>query len=106
MESLYPWSTLSLLVVSEGMSPLGRTGQATSMMTKEGTFYMFGGLSNHDQTVKSDIWAFELQENGRMKASPVKYRNQGPSARVGHASLLVGNAFIGEYFGKLSCYRL
>jgi hypothetical protein len=51
-----------------------------------------GGLVN-SQTVKGDLWMLDLT-NGSMQCYPVQTVAEGPGPRVGHASLLVGNAFI------------
>jgi hypothetical protein len=37
--------------------------------------------------------------NERLETYPVMTTSEGPGPRVGHASLLVGNAFIGWFFG-------
>ena len=50
-----------------------------------------GGLVN-GAMVKGDLWMVDVA-NGRMACFPVATEN-GPTPRVGHASLLVGNAFI------------
>jgi hypothetical protein len=51
-----------------------------------------GGLVN-STTVKGDLWMIDLT-NGSMTCYPVNTVAEGPGPRVGHASLLVGNAFI------------
>jgi len=51
-----------------------------------------GGLVN-SQVVKGDLWMVELA-TGRMACYPISPSADGPCPRVGHASLLVGNAFI------------
>ena len=51
-----------------------------------------GGLVN-GQTVKGDLWMIEAG-GGALTCFPVKTEAEGPGPRVGHASLLVGNAFI------------
>jgi hypothetical protein len=51
-----------------------------------------GGLVN-SQTVKGDLWIIDLT-NGNLQCYPVQTQADGPGPRVGHASLLVGNAFI------------
>jgi len=51
-----------------------------------------GGLVN-SQMVKGDLWMIELG-TGQMACYPVTPSSEGPCPRVGHASLLVGNAFI------------
>lgn len=54
-----------------------------------------GGLIN-GSTVKGDLWMVEAgpQAQGSMQCFPVATTSEGPGPRVGHASLLVGNAFI------------
>jgi hypothetical protein len=44
-------------------------------------------------TVKGDLWLTEMG-NGSMACYPISTTGDGPGPRVGHASLLVGNAFI------------
>jgi hypothetical protein len=51
-----------------------------------------GGLVD-SQTVKGDLWMVEVG-NGSMACYPVNTTSEGPGPRVGHSSLLVGNAFI------------
>lgn len=53
---------------------------------------MMGGLIN-GVTVKGDLWIVE-GGSGSLNCYPVQTTAEGPGARVGHASLLVGNAFI------------
>jgi len=50
-----------------------------------------GGLIN-SSTVKGDLWMVEA--GGAMACYPLATTAEGPGPRVGHASLLVGNAFI------------
>ncbi|KAI0172510.1 hypothetical protein GGR52DRAFT_410066 [Hypoxylon sp. FL1284] len=50
-----------------------------------------GGLIN-STTVKGDLWMIEA--GGNMSCYPLQTTSEGPGPRVGHASLLVGNAFI------------
>ena len=59
-----------------------------------------GGLIN-GSTVKGDLWMVEAgiptgsgTHSGQMTCYPVATTSEGPGPRVGHASLLVGNAFI------------
>jgi len=49
-----------------------------------------GGLIG-GATVKGDLW---MLETNNMSCYPITTTGDGPSPRVGHASLLVGNAFI------------
>ncbi|KAJ8105304.1 hypothetical protein OPT61_g10260 [Boeremia exigua] len=51
-----------------------------------------GGLVG-GATVKGDLWVTEMG-NGSMACYPISTTGDGPGPRVGHASLLVGNAFI------------
>ncbi|GAM87158.1 hypothetical protein ANO11243_051790 [Dothideomycetidae sp. 11243] len=51
-----------------------------------------GGLIN-GSTVKGDLWTIEAGQ-GALNCFPVQTTSEGPGPRVGHASLLVGNAFI------------
>ena len=51
-----------------------------------------GGLVN-GSTVKGDLWMVETGSPS-MACYPVATTSEGPGPRVGHASLLVGNAFI------------
>lgn len=96
-ESPYPWSTRQLQF-SAGLSPFPRYGAAVNAAaSKEGWIYMMGGLVN-SQVVKGDLWMVELPPrnlpNASMACYPVNPTSEGPCPRVGHASLLVGNAFI------------
>jgi hypothetical protein len=50
-----------------------------------------GGLIN-SSTVKGDLWMIEA--GGSLNCYPLATTAEGPGPRVGHASLLVGNAFI------------
>lgn len=51
-----------------------------------------GGLIN-GSTVKGDLWMVDASP-GTLTCFPVATTSEGPGPRVGHASLLVGNAFI------------
>lgn len=53
---------------------------------------MMGGLVNGSM-VKGDLWTIEAAPNS-LTCAPVSTMAEGPGPRVGHASLLVGNAFI------------
>ena len=52
-----------------------------------------GGLIR-SQNVRGDLWMIE-GDSERLESYPVMTTSEGPGPRVGHASLLVGNAFIG-----------
>ncbi|KAJ9155598.1 Kelch domain-containing protein [Pleurostoma richardsiae] len=90
--SLYPWSQRRLTYTSSQPSPFPRYGAAVnSVSSKEGDIYVMGGLIN-SSTVKGDLWMIEA--GGSMSCYPLATTAEGPGPRVGHASLLVGNAFI------------
>ncbi|OTB02905.1 hypothetical protein M426DRAFT_61449 [Hypoxylon sp. CI-4A] len=90
--SLYPWSQRRLTFTSSIPSPFPRYGAAVnSISSKEGDIYIMGGLIN-SSTVKGDLWMIEA--GGNMSCYPLATTSEGPGPRVGHASLLVGNAFI------------
>lgn len=72
--------------------PFPRYGAAVNATSsKEGDVYMMGGLIN-SSTVKGDLWMIEA--GGNMACYPLATTAEGPGPRVGHSSLLVGNAFI------------
>lgn len=74
-------------------SPFPRYGAAVNALSsKEGHLYVMGGLVN-GSTVKGDLWMIGAGES-HLPCSLVATKNEGPGPRVGHASLLVGNAFI------------
>jgi hypothetical protein len=50
-----------------------------------------GGLIN-SSTVKGDLWL--VKAGDAMACYPIATTAEGPGPRVGHASLLIGNAFI------------
>ncbi|KAB2580570.1 Kelch repeat-containing protein 2 [Lasiodiplodia theobromae] len=91
-ESPYPWSQRRLNFTTAA-SPFPRYGAAVnSTASKDGCIYLMGGLVN-GTTVKGDLWMAEAG-SGNMACHPVATTSEGPGPRVGHASLLVGNAFI------------
>ncbi|KAL7951908.1 hypothetical protein V8C42DRAFT_21961 [Trichoderma barbatum] len=90
--SLYPWSQRRLTYTSSHPSPFPRYGAAVNAVaSKEGDVYLMGGLIN-SSTVKGDLWMIEA--GGSMTCYPLATTAEGPGPRVGHSSLLVGNAFI------------
>ena len=90
--SLYPWSQRRMTYTTAHPSPFPRYGAAVnSVASKEGDIYLMGGLIN-SSTVKGDLWMVEA--GGNMACYPLATTAEGPGPRVGHASLLVGNAFI------------
>ena len=91
--SLYPWSQRRVNFSSPQMNPFPRYGAAiNSVASKEGDIYMMGGLID-GATVKGDLWMME-SSTGNLSCVPIVTVSEGPGPRVGHASLLVGNAFI------------
>lgn len=90
--SLYPWSQRKLNFTSPHPGPFPRYGAAANATaSKEGDMYVMGGLIN-SSTVKGDLWMIEA--GGSLSCYPLATTAEGPGPRVGHASLLVGNAFI------------
>jgi len=102
--SLYPWSRKTLSYNNGGEEkPFPRYGAAANnISSKDGTIYIMGGLvkgSTEGQeqwnTVKGDFWQINISSNGQQfNCLPITTIAEGPGPRVGHASLLVGNAFI------------
>ncbi|KAB8356412.1 hypothetical protein FH972_023995 [Carpinus fangiana] len=91
--SLYPWSQRRLDFSSMGQNPFPRYGAAAnSVASKDGDVYLMGGLINGSM-VKGDLWVVEAGK-GPLNCYPVPTTAEGPGPRVGHASLLVGNAYI------------
>ncbi|KAI6370779.1 hypothetical protein MCOR07_000163 [Pyricularia oryzae] len=90
--NLYPWTQRRLNYTTSHPSPFPRYGAAVnSTSSKEGDIYVMGGLIN-SATVKGDLWMIEA--GGNLSCYPLSTTAEGPGPRVGHASLLVGNAFI------------
>lgn len=74
-------------------NPFPRYGAAVNAnSSKEGEVYLMGGLVN-GSTVKGDLWMIEAG-GSNLACYPISTTFEGPGPRVGHASLLVGNAFI------------
>ncbi|KAI4162765.1 MAG: hypothetical protein LQ342_003652 [Letrouitia transgressa] len=91
--ALYPWSQRRMTFTSNQSSPFPRYGAAVNAVaSKEGDIYLMGGLVN-GSTVKGDLWMIEAGR-GNLPCYPIVTTSEGPGPRVGHASLLVGNAFI------------
>jgi hypothetical protein len=91
--SLYPWSQRRLNFASPQTTPFPRYGAAiNAVASKEGDIYMMGGLVD-GSTVKGDLWMIE-SSGGSLSCFQIATVSEGPGPRVGHASLLVGNACI------------
>ncbi|KAF1952605.1 kelch domain-containing protein 3 [Byssothecium circinans] len=107
-QSPYPWSFRRLNFTTTS-SPFPRYGAAiNAVSSKDGTIYLMGGLVA-GATVKGDLWITEMG-NGSMACYPISTTGDGPGPRVGHSSLLVGNAFIvfveGHFFNDLVAFDL
>lgn len=90
---LYPWSQKPLAFPNPQANPFPRYGAAVnSIASKEGDIYLMGGLIN-GETVRGDLWMVEAGTS-QLSCYPIATVSEGPGPRVGHASLLVGNAFI------------
>lgn len=91
--SPYPWSSRQLTFTVSHQHPFPRYGAAVNATSsRDGSIYLMGGLIN-GSTVKGDLWMVEAGP-GNLTCYPVATTSEGPGPRVGHASLLVGNAFI------------
>jgi hypothetical protein len=90
---LYPWSQRRLNFASPQTTPFPRYGAAiNAVASKEGDIYMMGRLVD-GTTVKGDLWMIE-SSGGSLSCFQIATVSEGPGPRVGHASLLVGNACI------------
>ncbi|KAI9656282.1 MAG: Negative regulator of mitotic exit [Bathelium mastoideum] len=93
-QSPYPWSQWRLNFTNNLQNPFPRYGAAANAhASKDGSIYLMGGLVN-GSTVKGDLWMVEAFATSSMACYPIQTTSEGPGPRVGHASLLVGNAFI------------
>lgn len=91
--ALFPWSQRRLNFPTPQTTPFPRYGAAVnSVASEDGDIYLMGGLVD-GSTVKGDLWMIE-SNSGNLSCFPITPVTEGPGPRVGHASLLVGNAFI------------
>ncbi|KAL2401588.1 Tip elongation aberrant protein 1 [Exophiala dermatitidis] len=91
--ALYPWSQRRLNFPTPQSNPFPRYGAAVNAVaSKDGDIYIMGGLINGSM-VRGDLWLVEAG-GGNLSCYPIATVSEGPGPRVGHASLLVGNAFI------------
>ncbi len=92
--NLYPWAQRRFHFTSNTTSnPFPRYGSAVnSVASKEGQIYIMGGLINGSM-VKGDLWMVET-DGSQLTCFPIGTTSEGPGPRVGHASLIIGNAFI------------
>ncbi|KTW30365.1 hypothetical protein T552_00838 [Pneumocystis carinii B80] len=85
-ETSYPWYRQKIF----GPCPFPRYGHASnSMVNKTGDIYIFGGLVK--EKVKHDLWVID---SATMMSYQIQTPGECPSSRVGHAGLVIGNAFI------------
>ncbi|KLJ08055.1 hypothetical protein EMPG_16495 [Blastomyces silverae] len=90
--ALFPWSQRRINF-PQNSRPFPRYGAAVNgVASKEGDIYMMGGLVG-SATAKGDLWMVE-NNGGNLSCFPINPVTEGPGPRVGHSSLLVGNAFI------------
>ncbi|KAK9468358.1 hypothetical protein V1512DRAFT_221659 [Lipomyces arxii] len=83
----YPWTQRRL---NGPMSPMPRHGHSTSTApSKSGQIFIFGGMRG--TTAKNDLWVIESDSYGVRQLQSVA---DLVSPRSGHASEIVGNAFI------------
>ncbi len=93
----HPWSSRRI----SKDNPFPRYGHATNNAAgKEGEIFIFGGLVK--ESAKNDLWMIESKG---LVAISVNTFGESPSARVGHAALLIGNAFIGETSSRNSAQQ-
>ena len=59
---------------------------------KDADIYVFGGLVK--ERAMDDLWVVNANE---LESRQVVTTGEGPSPRVGHAALLIGNAFISKF---------
>lgn len=91
--ALYPWAQRRLDFASPQDNPFPRYGAAAnSKASPTGEIYLMGGLINGSM-VKGDLWVVE-SGSSQLSCRSLQTTAEGPGPRVGHASLLVGNAFI------------
>ncbi|KAK2734915.1 Negative regulator of mitotic exit [Myotisia sp. PD_48] len=91
--ALYPWSQRRMNFPSPQATPFPRYGAAiNSTASTEGDIYLMGGLVD-GSTVKGDLWMIE-NNSSNSSCFPISPITEGPGPRVGHASILVGNALI------------
>ncbi|EPY52141.1 cell end marker Tea1 [Schizosaccharomyces cryophilus OY26] len=89
-----PWSKLTIRGSSH---VLPRYSHSSHLFAEGGQeMYIFGGISSNSEA-KNDLWVLNLATS---QFSNLRSTGQVPSARLGHASVLVGNAFI--VFGGLT----
>lgn len=91
-KDLSPWSRQALDLSKCSIKPVPCTGAAVShVCSNEGKVYLHGGMI-HANTINHDIWTIEIKEEPT--CYPMTTNGTAPWARLHHAALVVGNAFI------------
>ena len=90
--SLYPWSRWQLPLSDTGKDSLvPRYGAGiNNIASNDGDLYIFGGREA-GWIFKADIWLLNMKSR---TCAALTTTGEGPGPRVGHAALLVGNAFV------------
>lgn len=89
-----PWSKLT---VRGSSNVLPRYSHASHLYAEGGQeIYIFGGVASDSQP-KNDLWVLNLATS---QFTSLRSLGETPSPRLGHASILIGNAFI--VFGGLT----
>ncbi|WBW73151.1 cell end marker Tea1 [Schizosaccharomyces osmophilus] len=89
-----PWSKLTIRGSSHVLPRYSHSSHPFAEGGQE--VYIFGGISSNSEA-KNDLWVLNLATS---QFSNLRSTGQVPSARLGHASVLAGNAFI--VFGGLT----
>lgn len=92
---LYPWSRRSFNLTPAHPGPFRRYAVNTDA-SKGRHIYLMGGLINGSR-IRGDLWMLEV-DSRHLSCYHIATNPKGPGPRVGHASLIIGNAFI--VFGR------
>lgn len=93
----HPWSSRRIST----FNPFPRYGHASNMQAgKDADIFVFAGLVK--EKAMNDLWVVNAAE---LDSRQIATTGESPSPRVGHAALLIGNAFIGMFRSrtKTSC---
>lgn len=91
--SPYPWSIRRFDIRQAGQNPLPRYGPGVNpVASKEGDICILGGLNNGSM-VKQHFWMLRTSGENIFCYS-IATELQGPGPRVGHAAVVVGDAFV------------
>lgn len=87
------WSSHCLNIGTVQHSPFPRYGAAVNTIaSQKGEIYLMGGLVDNSMVI-GDLWLVKV-DSTYLSCYQIATTAQRPSPRVGHASLVVGNAFI------------